>query len=57
MVEDIIEGDVHEEGGLFFKADHPHFFHTGENEFLPGSLGGSDGRLAIELAGPVLFLA
>ena len=46
-----------EEGGFVFKENHPRFFHMGENEFLPDALGGSDGRLSIKLAGPVLFLA
>ena len=56
VVEDITEGDVLEEGGFVFKANHPRFFHAGENEFLPGALGVLDGRLVIKLAGPVLFL-
>ena len=46
-----------EEGGFVFKANHPLFFHARDNEFLPNAISGSDGRLAIELAGPVLFLA
>ena len=56
MAEDIAEGDVLEEGGFVFKANHPRFFHAGEDEFLPDALGSSDGRLAIKLAGTVLFL-
>ena len=57
LVEDITKDDVLEEGGFVFKTNHPRFFHAGENEFLPDALGGLDGRLDIELAGPVLFLA
>ena len=45
------------EDGFVFKANHPRFFHAGENEFLPDVLGVLDGRLAIEIAGPVLLLA
>ena len=56
MVKDISEGDVFEEGGFIFKANHPHFFHAGENKFIPDALGGSNDCLAIKFAAPVLFL-
>ena len=46
-----------EEGGFIFKMNYPRFSHVGENKFLPDALGGSDGPLAIKLAGPVIFLA
>ena len=55
-IEDITEGDVLEEGGFVFKTNHPRLFHLGEHEFLPGSLGGTNGRLVIDLVGPVLLL-
>ena len=57
VIEDVTEGDVLEEGGFVFKTNHPRLFNSGEHEFLPDALGGTDGRLAIELAGPVLLLA
>ena len=57
MFDDITEVDVLEEGGFVFKANHPRLFHTGDKEFLPSAIGGSDGCLAIDLAGPVLLLA
>ena len=57
VVGDITEGDVLEEDGFVFKANHPRFFHAGENEFLPNAISGSDGLLSINLAVPVLFLA
>ena len=52
VVEEIVEGNMLEEGGFIFKANHPRFFHTGEDEFLSHALGGLDGRLAIKLARP-----
>ena len=52
VVEEIVEGNMLEEGGLIFQANHPHFFHVRAEEFLSHALGGSDGRLAIKLAGP-----
>ena len=57
VVKDITEDGVLEEGGFVFKTNHPHFFHVGENEFLPHALGGSNGRLAIKLAGLFFLLA
>ena len=48
---------MHEEGVLVFKTNHPRLFHSGEHEFLPNALSGTDGPLAIEFAGPVLLLA
>ena len=56
VIDNIMEGDVLEEVGFVFKTNHPRLFHSGEHEFLPDTLGGSDGRLAIELAGTVLLL-
>ena len=50
-----MEGDVLEEGGFVFKANHPRLFHAGENEFLPDAIGSSDGRLVIKLAGTIIF--
>ena len=52
-----MEGNVLKEGGLVFKVNQPHFFHAGEDEFLPHVLGGSDSRLATKLAGPFFLLA
>ena len=57
MVEEIAEGKVIDEGGFVFQANHPRFFHAGEDEFLSNALGGSDGLLAIKLAGPCFILA
>ena len=47
---------MHEEGVLVFKTNHPRLFHSGEHKFLPDVLNGLDGRLTIELAGPVLLM-
>ena len=57
MVEYIAEGNVLKQGGFVLKANHPHFFHTGEDEFLPHVFGGPDGLLAIKLAGQLFLLA
>ena len=46
-----------EEGGFVFKTNHPRLFDSGVQEVIPGALGGSDGRLAIDLAGTVILLA
>ena len=50
VVEEIVEGNVLEEGGFVFKENHPLFVHAGEDKFLPHAIGGSDGCLAIKLA-------
>ena len=55
VVEDITEVDVLEEGGFFLKANHARFFHAGENEFVPDTLGGSDGCLANKSFGTSSF--
>ena len=57
VVEEIAEGNVLEEGGFVFQANHPCFFHAGEDKFFYHALGGSEGRLEINLVGSCFLLA
>ena len=57
MIEDITEVDVLEEGGFVFKTNNTRLFHLGEHDFLTDTFVGLDGRLAIDIVGPVLLLA
>ena len=52
VVEEIVEDNMLEKGGLIFQSNHPRFFHAGAEGFLSHVLGGLDFRLAIKLAGP-----